>query len=1012
MEEIIKILVVEDDEVDRMAVRRALKTAGIQAELTVAVDCQSAMEALLGNLGDGYLTRTLASDSLDTKTFPWLPLGANLLTKGTQTPEVTPQGEACVQQQLLPTAKATEKNWTNTVLHEPNFDCVLLDYRLPDGDGLGLVQKVRGAGLKIPLVVLTGQGDEQIAVELMKAGSSDYLPKSKLSPETLSRSVLNAVRIYRAEKETALAQVRLLESEERYRLVLEGSNDGIWDWDLITHKIYCNDRLYEIIGLSAEAVEVNYDLVFQLLHPDDRVRISQAVAAHLEEDVELEAEFRLLHTSGEYRYCIARGKAWRDAQGRPFRMSGVVSDITERKRAEESLRCLAEASALLSASLDYKKTLESFAQLLVPFLGDGCVIDVVEDGFVRRMGVAHVDPQYQEQVQQMYPCNPTDQTGECPVMRVIRTGIAELVPDTDDEALGSVTSYPEYLQVADEMGVKSYLIVPLLVRGRTLGAISLVSTQQSRRYGAADLVLAEELARRAALSIENGQLYRETQETSENLRQAILILGEQQQQLRTLQQLTNLLNQRLTDLPSLLREMVSTMVNAIPNAQFCLIVLNNPQCNGLVLTVTAGVGTEKLRLEHTFSQENGLLSQVFLTGQSQLIRRGEVNHDGKHPNAAISASPEDVPAAIYAVAIQSVQAGCLGVLGMGNWDEQEAFDEEDCDLLLAVAEQAAIAIDNARLIRALEEQEKRLEHQNEMLAQKNQELEKQRHQLQLNNLQLMEAARLKSQFLATMSHELRTPMNAVIGFSQLLLRQRHHPLTSQQADMMQRILSNGKHLLTLINEILDLSKIEAGRLELKLETFDVKKLIRATVDELRSLADEKQLALVVHDNLHNPNMISDSVRLRQIMVNLLSNAIKFTERGSVEVNVKELSSARLAITVKDTGIGIAQNELQHIFEEFRQIDQTTTRKYPGTGLGLAITKSLVQLMQGVITVESQLGQGSTFSIELPRTVQPSAQGYHSTSHVSPSIGTSSAPRERSILTQAFFQSPRGNRLLY
>jgi signal transduction histidine kinase len=374
------------------------------------------------------------------------------------------------------------------------------------------------------------------------------------------------------------------------------------------------------------------------------------------------------------------------------------------------------------------------------------------------------------------------------------------------------------------------------------------------------------------LSIENGQLYRETQEATENLRQAILILGEQQQQLRTLQQLTNLLNQRLTNLPGLLREMVGAVAGAIPGAQFCFIMLNNPQCNGLVLTVTAGLGTEKLRLEDAFCPEEGLLSQVFLTGESQLIQGSD----------CASQKLEEVPAAIYAVAIESVQAGRLGILAIGNWEDTSAFDDEDRNLLVAVGEQAAIAIDNARMIKALEEQEARLEDQNEMLAQQNQELESQRQQVQLQNLQLLEAARLKSQFLATMSHELRTPMNAVIGFSQLLLRQRQNPLTPQQVDMLERILNNGKHLLTLINEILDLSKIEAGRLDLKLETFNLATLVSATTEELRSLADEKHLTLQVHADLQNPNVINDSVRMRQVLVNLLSNAIKFTETGSVQ----------------------------------------------------------------------------------------------------------------------------------
>ena len=192
----------------------------------------------------------------------------------------------------------------------------------------------------------------------MKLGASDYLPKSKLAPEMLTRSLRNAVRIYRAESEAAQATERLRESEERYRLVLEGSNDGIWDWDLVTHHIYCNDRLYEITGLSSAKVKANYDLFCRLLHPDDRLRISQAVGQHLQSNTELDVEFRLLHTSGEYRYCTARGKAWRDDNGRPFRMSGIVSDVTERKHAEDSIRFLADASSLLSASLNYEKTLE------------------------------------------------------------------------------------------------------------------------------------------------------------------------------------------------------------------------------------------------------------------------------------------------------------------------------------------------------------------------------------------------------------------------------------------------------------------------------------------------------------------------------------------------------------------------------------------------------------------------------------------------------------------------------
>ena len=240
--------------------------------------------------------------------------------------------------------------------------------------------------------------------------------------------------------------------------------------------------------------------------------------------------------------------------------------------------------------------------------------------------------------------------------------------------------------------------------------------------------------------------------------------------------------------------------------------------------------------------------------------------------------------------------------------------------------------------------------------------------IHLQNLQLQESARLKSHFLAIMSHELRSPMNAIIGFSQLLLRYPHHPLVPKQENMVERILSNGRHLLSLIDDILDFSKLEAGGLKLKLEEFNLAELVTATTEELRSLAEQKNLALQVHLNLPNPVVVNDRTRLRQVLVNLLSNAIKFTEIGSVQIEVCELLADRVAIAVKDTGIGIAEVDIERIFEEFRQLNQTIARQHGGTGLGLAITDQLVGMMQGKITVESQLNQGSTFRVEFPRQV--------------------------------------------
>ncbi|MEH2023953.1 ATP-binding response regulator [Nostoc sp.] len=280
---------------------------------------------------------------------------------------------------------------------------------------------------------------------------------------------------------------------------------------------------------------------------------------------------------------------------------------------------------------------------------------------------------------------------------------------------------------------------------------------------------------------------------------------------------------------------------------------------------------------------------------------------------------------------------------------------------------SAIRVYRAEMQADLANQQLRESHK--QLISKNQELERQQQQIQIQKFKLLEASRLKSLFLATISHELRTPMNAIIGFSQILLRPKFGQLTHQQADMIERILNNGKHLLMLLNEVLDFSKLEGGGLDLKAEVFDVSKVINLAVGEMRSLADAKNLSLLVQTDLQNPLVFNDPGRVKQILINLLSNAIKFTEFGEIWVEVKELPANQVAIIVQDTGIGIAPRDFKHIFEAFRQVDQTITRKYPGTGLGLAIIDSLVRMMGGKIFLESKLGVGSMFKIELPHQIR-------------------------------------------
>ncbi len=264
---------------------------------------------------------------------------------------------------------------------------------------------------------------------------------------------------------------------------------------------------------------------------------------------------------------------------------------------------------------------------------------------------------------------------------------------------------------------------------------------------------------------------------------------------------------------------------------------------------------------------------------------------------------------------------------------------------------------------------RRLRESNQLLREKNQELEQQRQQIKLQHLQLQQAYQLKSKFLSTLSHELRTPMNAIIGFSQILLSNYPDPLTSKQINIVERIYKNSKNLLKMINEVLDFSKIEAGEMKLISTTFNLEKLVKMTVEELRSLAIQKKLILNVNIEMKDPFIMNDQKSCKSVLVNLLSNAIKFTSIGSVSVKVWELDEEKVAIAIEDTGIGIASEDMNTIFQPFQQVDQTITRQYSGTGLGLAISYSQVKMMGGKIIIESEKNKGSLFQVEIPRQVK-------------------------------------------
>jgi len=477
-------------------------------------------------------------------------------------------------------------------------------------------------------------------------------------------------------------------------------------------------------------------------------------------------------------------------------------------------------------------------------------------------------------------------------------------------------------------GARTVLVTPLMRAGAPMGVI-LIRRTEMRPFSDTQIKLLQTFANQAMIAIENVRLFQELEDRNRQLTEAL------EQQTAT-GEILRAIARSPTDFQPVLETLTENAVKLCGAQEGSIFKFDGERCHlgamygGVARTKeyltqnpfvpTRGTVVGRAALERRIIHIANVLEDPEYTGFLKLVERGK-NH-----YRTILAVP---------LLREGVLVGVLTIRRV----EVAPFTDKQVQLVKTFADQAVIAIENVRLFQ----------------------------QIRVKNQQLEAASRHKSQFVASVSHELRTPLNAIIGFSDVMIDPSLQVSEEQRSRFLTHILNSGKHLLALINEILDLSKVEAGHLELELERTAISDVLHAAVNTLKPLAANKAIELHIENGGHIPQIPMDAARIRQVVLNLVGNAIKFTpEGGRVQLRATACDQS-MRVEVEDTGPGISVADHERIFLEFEQARIGETKSKPeGTGLGLALAKKLVEMHGGKIWVESEVGKGSRFYFSLPR----------------------------------------------
>ncbi len=598
--------------------------------------------------------------------------------------------------------------------------------------------------------------------------------------------------------------------------------------------------------------------------------------------------------------------------------------ITTRKQAEEVLqqerdlaRAFAEAISFINTSLDLEEVLDRILEqvnCVVPSDATNIMLIQGERAYVSRSrGYDHLGLDAVLLTTGL-------KISDVPNLRIMFEKKEPII-------VSDVRNFPGWLRIRGQESLRSYASAPIIIHDKVIGFLN-VDSAKVNFFTEAHINLLGIFANHAAIAIDNARLHKKVKNHAADLKRQINIATKEVHQRANELEALYKIGKEITstlDLGDML-QIISNDAAALVGADQSIIQLVDIERERLVNVVGNGYSQAELDA-HTYEQFQSSIHGWVLRERTPTLSKN-IQKDKRNGGAVLTHTGHSASKSI-AIAPLEISGNIIGTLAVINEKGKRVFTNDDLNLIILLAGQAAIAIQNARLYE-----------------------------------QAQDADRLKSAFLASMSHELRTPLNSIIGFTGILLQGLVGNLNEEQTKQLRMVQSSASHLLELINDILDISKIEADQLEISIERFDLRELIEKVIHTVIPMADGKNLTLKVEIMPDVGQISSDSRRVEQILLNLINNAVKFTNSGEVNV-ICEIKNHWIETRVMDTGIGIKDEDMKLLFKPFQQVNTGLSRQYEGTGLGLAICKKIVEKLGGKIWVKSKWGKGSTFGFTLP-----------------------------------------------